>query len=148
MTSQNSREVPGVRTGATGLLDSGEAIDARIDTTNTDVADTRKVGRRSRGPKNPRFFANWNAQMDRVVLLNYRVGNRAKCGYTGVKAEDIAKYLSKRFKTYCTKNSVIGRYNRKLKPHGRRSETQASPAVPSKAPGTPSLPKLKFLGDE
>src|SRR5262245_61988059 len=146
MTSSDSRKVPGLRTGATGLLESGEAIDARKHAQPADVAEPKEtLGRRSRERSRSRFFAHWLPEMDAFVRLNYRETLKDKTLAKGIPAKQIAEYLSKKYNQPLTANSIVSRFHRKIK-HGPRDP--ASRAVPQKATRTPSLPKLKFLGDE
>lgn len=149
--AQNLASVGLMRPGAPGkLLEGGGANDAR-NHSDADVLKTRKVGRRSRPAKAGHLFTKWLPEMDSFISDNYRPVNRKNFGFKGWKAEDIAKYLARKFnEPGITKNAIIGRYHRKFRRYrkARSYDRPDSPSVSPEAPRTPSLPKLKFLGDE
>lgn len=126
-------------------------VEATHDARTTDVADIKNVGRRSgAAPAAPFVYHSWERytwEMDLIILNWYRSLNKSKAKISpGRKAKEIAEYLNKRFGTNLTANSIIGRYNRKLK--YARTPRGDPEAVPTKAAATPSLPNLKFLRDE
>lgn len=139
-----------MRTGATGLLERGDAVGTAHNP--TDYAEQETLGRRS-GPARAGSFSGkhkWSPEMDKLIMDNYRVLDKSKRKIgPGQHASIIARQINAKFKTSYTKEAVIGRYHRIRGHYADYKRPNSGPvsAVPEKATGTPSLPKLKFLGD-